>query len=313
MKIKSINKIEYNGDVYNLRIKEISSDDTNNHNYFANDFSVSNCHKAKGNSLRTILKNTFGHAKIRFGMSGTYPNDDTAELLMIEAVTGPLLLNIRAKKLMELGIITPCKIKGIILNHGDYNFASNIFSIKRNGNGRKAWELEKKFAQNSLPRKIFIGKLVNKFKNNSLVLFQNIDYGKDLYNYIRDNIPNKDVYYIDGNTPKEKRGIIKKQMEDTSGNVKILVASFGTSATGINIKAVVNLVFSDSFRSETVIRQSIGRVLRLHSSKENAIIFDLVDQFHHDFKGTLYNHFQVRKKEIYEKQQFPYEELKFSL
>ena len=270
-------------------------------------------HKAKGNSLKTILKNTFGYAKIRFGMSGTYPSDDSAELLMIEGVTGPLLLNIRAKKLMDLGIISPCKIKGIILNHGDYNFASNVFAIKRNGNGRKAWELEKKYAQNSLPRKIFVGKLVNKFKNNSMVLFQNIEYGKELYNYLRDNIQNKDIYYIDGNTPKEKRAIIKKQMEDTSGNIKILVASFGTSATGINIKAIVNLVFADSFKSDQVIRQAIGRVLRLHSTKENAIIFDLVDQFHHDFKGILFNHFQSRKKDIYEKQQYPYEELKFSL
>ena len=270
-------------------------------------------HKAKGNSLKTILKNTFGYAKIRFGMSGTYPSDDSAELLMIEGVTGQLLLNIRAKKLMDLGIISPCKIKGIILNHGDYNFASNVFAIKRNGNGRKAWELEKKYAQNSLPRKIFVGKLVNKFKNNSMVLFQNIEYGKELYNYLRDNIQNKDIYYIDGNTPKEKRAIIKKQMEDTSGNIKILVASFGTSATGINIKAIVNLVFADSFKSDQVIRQAIGRVLRLHSTKENAIIFDLVDQFHHDFKGILFNHFQSRKKDIYEKQQYPYEELKFSL
>ena len=121
------------------------------------------------------------------------------------------------------------------------------------------------------------------------------------------------VNFLSGNTPKEKRAIIKKQMEDTSGNIKILVASFGTSATGINIKAIVNLVFADSFKSDQVIRQAIGRVLRLHSTKENAIIFDLVDQFHHDFKGILFNHFQSRKKDIYEKQQYPYEELKFSL
>ena len=270
-------------------------------------------HRAKGNSLKIILKNTFGFAKIRFGMSGTYPGEESAELLMIESVTGPLLFNIRAKKLMDLGIISPCKIKGIILNHGEYNFASNVFSVKKNGNGRKAWELEKKFAQNSQPRRIFIGKLVNKFKNNSMILFQNIAYGKELYNYLRDNVQNKDIYYIDGSTPKEKRALIKKQMEDTSSNVKILVASFGTSATGINIKAVVNLVFADSYRSENIVRQAIGRALRLHSTKTNAIIFDLVDQFHHEFKGILYNHFLLRKKEIYTPQGFPIDELKINL
>jgi superfamily II DNA or RNA helicase len=268
-------------------------------------------HRAKGYSLKKILRNTFGHAKIRFAMSGTFPNDDTGELRMIEEVTGPLIFNIKAKKLMELGIITPCKIKGIILNHNQFSFASNVYNIKRNGNGRKAWELEKKFAQNSLPRKMFIGKLVNKFTNNSLILFQNIDYGKELYNYLRDNIQGKDFYYIDGHTPKEKRAFIKKQMEDTSGNIKVGVFSFGTSAVGISIKAVVNLVFADSFKSDQIVTQAIGRVLRLHSTKTNAIIFDLVDQFHHDFKGVLYGHFQFRKKEVYEKRDYYYEELKF--
>ena len=274
---------------------------------------VDEAHRAKSYSLKKILRNTYGKAKIRYGMSGTYPGDETGELIMIEEVTGPLLFEIKAKKLQELGIISPCKIKALILNHNEYTFASNVFTIKRNGNGRKAWELEKKFAQNSQPRKIFIGKLANKFQNNSIILFNNIEYGKELYNYLRDNIQGKDFYYIDGSTPKDKRAVIKKQMEDTSGNVKIGVFSFGTSATGINIRAVVNLVFADSFKSDQIVRQAIGRALRLHSQKENAIIFDLVDQFHHDFKGVLYGHFQFRKKEIYDKQQYPYTELKFSL
>lgn len=312
MKIKSIKKIPYDGDVFNLRIKEENVNDIDNHNYFANDLSVSNCHRAKGISIKKILRHTYGHALIRFGMSGTYPGDETGELRMIEEVTGPLLFNIKAKKLMELGIISPCKIKILILNHNEYSFASNVFNIKKNGNGKKAYELEKKFAQNSQPRKIFIGKLVNKFKNNSIVLFINIDYGKELYNYLRDNIQGKDFYYIDGSTPKDKRTIIKKQMEDTSGNIKIGIFSFGTSASGINIKAVVNLIFADNWKSDNIVRQAIGRTLRLHSDKENAIIFDLVDQFSPEFKGILYHHYLERKK-TYTDQQYPFEELKFGL
>jgi superfamily II DNA or RNA helicase len=320
--------------VENIRIDEIMSDKPRKHHgdepnicigtyqslvkyppeYF-HKFDVVCCdeaHRAKGYSLKKILRNTFGHAKVRFGMSGTYP-EDSGETRMIEEVTGPLLFNIKYKKLQELGIVSPCKIKALVLNHNEYTFASNVNAIKKNGNGRKAWELEKKFSQNSQPRKIFIGKLVNKFKHNSMILFINIDYGKELYNYLRDNVQGKDFYYIDGSTPKDKRAFIKKQMEDTSGNVKIGVFSFGTSATGINIRAVVNLVFADSFRSDQIVRQAIGRALRLHSTKEKAIIFDLVDQFHHEFKGVLYSHYLSRKNEIYEKQQYPYEELKFGL
>lgn len=270
-------------------------------------------HYMKAKSLIDIMDRTFKTSKIRFGMSGSYPKEDSAELFTIESLTGPKLINIKAKDLMDKGIISKVKIKGLILNHNDRIFAENVFSIKKRGNGKKAWELERDYAQSSLPRKLFLCKLINKFKQNSIILFQNIDYGTELFNYFRDNIPGKDFYYIDGSVSKDKREIIRKELEKTDGNVKILVGSFGTMSTGINIKAIVNMVLCDSFRSDRIVRQSIGRSLRLHKDKERAIIFDIVDQFHPEFKGTLYNHFQSRKHEIYEPQKYPYEELKFNL
>jgi len=310
MKIKKISKIDYDGDVYNLRIKD---DDGYNHNYFANDLCVSNCHIAKAKTVISIMDRTFESSKIRFGMSGSYPSEGSAELFTIESLTGPKLINIKAKDLMEKGIISKVKIKGLILNHNEKSFAENVYAIKRSGNGKKAWELERNFAQASLPRKIFLAKLVSKFKQNSIVLFQNINYGTELYNYFRDNIPGKDFFYIDGSTSKDKREAIRKELEKTDGNVKILVGSFGTMSTGINIKAIVNLVFADSFKSDRVVRQSIGRALRIHKDKEKAIIFDIVDQFHPDYKGTLYHHFQTRKTEIYDKQQYPYDEMRTNI
>lgn len=270
-------------------------------------------HMMKAKSLIDIIERTFETSKIRFGMSGSYPKEDSAELFTIESLTGPKLINIKAKDLMDKGIISKVKIKALILNHNDRTFAENVFLIKRGGNGKKAWELERSYAQSSLPRKLFLSKLITRFKQNSIVLFQNIDYGTELYNYFRDNIPNKDFFYIDGSTSKDKRESIRKELEKTDGNVKILVGSFGTMSTGINIKAIVNLVLSDSFRSDRVVRQSIGRSLRLHKDKEKAIVFDIVDQFHPNYKGILYNHFQSRKHDIYDIQQYPYEEIKFNL
>jgi len=275
--------------------------------------SVDEAHMMKAKSLIEIMNRTFSTSKIRFGMSGSYPADSSAELFTIESLTGPKLINIKAKDLMEKNIISKVKINGLILNHNDLSFAENVFVIKKGGNGKKAWELEKNYSQLSLPRKVFLGKLVSKFKQNSILLFQNITYGTELYNYLRDNIQNKDFYYIDGFTSKDKREIIRKELEKTDGNVKILVGSFGTMSTGINIKAVVNMVLCDSFRSDRIIKQSIGRALRLHKDKEKAIIFDIVDQFHPKYKGTLYNHFQSRKNDIYIPQQYPYEEMKFNI
>jgi len=88
------------------------------------------------------------------------------------------------------------------------------------------------------------------------------------------------------------------------------VASFGTLSTGVNIKAINNIVFADSFKSDQIIRQSIGRGLRLHDEKSKLIVFDLVDQFHHSYKGTLFNHYKTRKDKIYTKQGFPLDEIK---
>ena len=310
MKIKSIKEIEYTGDVYNLRIKD---GENINNNYFANNICVSNCHLAKAKSLSTIASRTFGYAKYRFGMSGTYPPEESAELMTIQAATGPILYSVGAKSLMEKGLISNVKIKSLILLHGELDFAENVHNIKKNGGGKKAYELEKKFAQNSEKRKIFLSKLVNKFKNNSLLLFYNIEYGTELYNYCKSNILEKDFYYIDGNTPSEKREFIKKQMEIIDGNPKILIASFGTLALGVSIKAIRNLVLCDSFKSSQLILQAIGRILRLHVSKDVAIVFDIVDQFHHKYKNTLYKHYEVRKNEIYTKEQYPFEELKIIL
>lgn len=270
-------------------------------------------HLAQAKSLISIMERTFETSKIRFGMSGSYPKEDSAELFTIESLTGPKLINIKAKDLMDKGIISKVKIKGLILNHNDRSFAENIYAIKRGGNGKKAWELERNYAQSSLPRKVFLGKLISKFKQNSIVLFQNIDYGRELYDYFRDNIPGKDFFYIDGETRKDKREAIRKELEKIDGNVKIGILSFGTSSTGINVKAIVNLVFADSFKSDRVVRQSIGRMLRLHQDKEKAIVFDIVDQFHPDYKGILYSHFQSRKHDIYEPQSFPYEEMKCNI
>lgn len=270
-------------------------------------------HTAKAKTINTILEKTFGTAKIRFGMSGTYPPEGSAELFTIESLMGPRLLMIGAKTLIEKGLISNVKIKALVINYDDKNFADNVFTIKRNGGGGKAWRLEKEYAQKSLKRKQFIGKLISKFKNNSLVLFINVEFGKEMFNYFRDNIPGIDFYHIDGSTDVKKRDYIKEKMEETDGNVKVLVASFGTLSTGVNIKSITNVIFTDSYKSDQKIRQSIGRALRLHKEKDKAVIFDVVDRFHVSYKNILYNHYLFRKKEIYKKQEYPFDELNVAL
>lgn len=311
MKIKSIKKIGYNGDVYNLRIK---NGNNINNNYFANGICVSNCHTAKSKSLETILSKTFGHAKYRLGLSGTYPSNSSAEYLTIQSLMGPKLMTVKAKELMEKGIVSQVKINVMILDHDEHDFAETVYSIKKRGDGQKAYQLEKEFVQKSLRRKLFFKKLVDRFNNNSLILFHNIEYGTMLYEYLRDNVINKHIYYVDGGTDKDKREKIKKIMEITDdGKPKILVASFGTFSTGINIRSIFNIVFADSFKSDKIIRQSIGRGLRLHKDKNKLIVFDITDKLHKSFENILYKQYISRKEKIYNKQGFPINEIKMKL
>ena len=109
---------------------------------------------------------------------------------------------------------------------------------------------------------------------------------------------------MDGNTDKDIREEYKKKME--AGAQVVIVASYGTFSTGISINKIHNIFFTESFKSEVIIRQSIGRGLRIGDSKKEATLFDIADDFrigkHVNF--TL-NHFGERLK-IYDEEKFKY-------
>lgn len=270
-------------------------------------------HGAKSTTLTTILKRTFGHAYNRFGVSGTFPPDDSLEILTIQSVLGPNVTKIEASTLVESGTITPMTIKAVILNHNIPDLHERLSQIKKMGAGSDAFRIEKEFIQQSQKRLDFIVKLIQKCDSNTLVLFHTIEYGQKILNELKTYITDKDFYYIDGEISNKEREFIKKEMDKTDGNVKVLVASFGTLSTGISINAIFNVVFADSFKSEQIIIQSIGRALRKHDQKKVATIFDLVDVFSPtQLNNILYNHYKERQK-FYTKRKYPFKEIKMTI
>src|SRR5574343_136591 len=110
MKIKKITKIEYSGEVYNLRIKD-------NHNYFANGLCVSNCHSSQSVSVLKSLKKC-KDANFRYGLSGTTRvHDKTADSYTMMGALGPLINKLNADFLFKRKVATPVKIKMIYLNY----------------------------------------------------------------------------------------------------------------------------------------------------------------------------------------------------
>ena len=108
--------------------------------------------------------------------------------------------------------------------------------------------------------------------------------------------------------------IIDKRYEiREEGMTKVLCASFGTLSTGVSINAIFSVIFADSFKSEQIIIQSIGRGLRLHSDKDKVNIFDLVDVFEkEDHNNALFRHYKEREG-FYIKRKYPYKILKINL
>ena len=270
-------------------------------------------HGAKSTTLTTILKRTFGYAYNRFGVSGTFPSDESLEILTIQSVLGPNVTKIEASTLVQSGTITPMTIKAVILNHSTSEVNERLNYIKKMGAGADAFRLEKEFIQSSDKRVEFIKKLVDKCDSNTLLLFHTIEYGTKIFDKLKEELKDKDIYYIDGNIKNKEREFIKKEMDKTDANVKILVASFQTLGTGVSINAIFNVIFADSFKSEQIIIQSIGRALRKHDEKKVATIFDIVDVFDPaNMNNILYKHYKEREK-FYKNRKYPYKEIKMNL
>lgn len=290
--------------------------------YFQQFYSVTTDegHKSQAVSYRKILKRTFCRAYYRWGMSGTFPDDSTYEMSEIMAKTGPVVDVVKAKELMDAGYITKVKIKGIMMLHNDWEFAERLEEIAKRDR-KSCYDLECERIQECPERLDLIDKIVSQCKSNTLVLFHNTEYGQLLLERLKDSNPEMDFHYIDGKTSNKKRNAIKRLMEVTNGRVQVLVASFGCLSTGVSIKAINNIIFTQSFKKEQVIIQSIGRALRLHPDKKFAYIFDLVDVFNHDdfsrrtkskFKNVLFTHWEKRLR-IYCDEEYPTTTLEIQL
>lgn len=245
----------------------------------------------------------------RFGLSGTLEKDDFAERLTLQAYLGPMINKVSAEFLFKNKYATPVQVKVIKLNYIDSDIKEKLYEIRKRRtsiDGAKILDIERKLVIESEKRLNYVCDLVNKTTKNTLVLFHNVkaDYGKKMQERLYELSKDKDVFYIDGETDVEKREYFKQSLEE--GQNKVLIASFGTFSTGISVKNIHNIVFAESFKSDKIIRQSIGRGMRLHESKTKTNIIDICDDFSFNGdKNFLVKHMEKRL-EIYDSQGFPY-------
>jgi superfamily II DNA or RNA helicase len=260
-------------------------------------------HNFKAQSLTTILTSCV-NAKYRIGLTGTLDGTKTHKLVL-EGLFGPVKKVISTKELIDKDQLANFEIKCLVLKHTDEE--------SKAAKGMTYAE-EIGYLISHAPRNKFVKNLAVSLGKNTLVLYQMVDkHGKILYDMIKDTekIGNRKVFFVHGGVDTSDREEIRKIMEIE--NDAIIVASFGTFSTGINIRNLHNIIFAMPTKSSIRTLQSIGRGLRQSDGKEVATLYDISDDLrvgkHMNF--TL-KHFVDRTK-IYNEEKFPFKIYKIGL
>lgn len=265
---------------------------------------VDETHKAKSQSIKDILAKC-RNAHYRFGLSGTIPKDGSIDKLTLMSQTGPVITEVKAAYLQQEGHIAQCRVKVIEMDYAPEATKKAFQELAQNRYENKdVFQLEQNYIINNDARLDFIVNVISRVPRNSLVLFHRIEHGKRLYDALRQRSQKK-VFYVDGGTDSDIREEYKKKMEH--GDEVVIVASYGTFSTGISIKKIHSVFFTESFKSEVIIRQSIGRGLRQHESKKEVIIVDFVDNLStSEWDCYLYRH-GLERQRIYTQEKFKFD------
>jgi superfamily II DNA or RNA helicase len=248
-------------------------------------------HLFKSKSLITIM-NHLHHAKYRFGFTGTLDGTQTHKWVL-EGLFGPSYKVTGTKKLIDQGHLATLDIQCLVLKHKPQKFDS--------------YEDEIQFLISNEKRSKFISNLAIDLKGNTLVLYARVEtHGAILYEMINSNVAsNRQVFFIHGGVDAEDRELVRKITEEQDD--AIIVASYGTFSTGINIKNLHNVIFASPSKSRIRNLQSIGRVLRKGKNKVKAKLYDIADDTTiRSHKNYTLNHFIERVK-IYNQEQFNYD------
>lgn len=251
-------------------------------------------HLFKANSLTTIMKN-LSNCKYRFGFTGTLDGSQTHKLVL-EGLFGTVKKVTTTSELIEQKHLSEFRIKAIVLGYED----ETRQLIKK-----ATYQDEMDFLVNYLPRNKFICNLALSLKGNTLVLYQYVDkHGKAIYDEIKFKAVDRQVYFVSGTISGSDRDTIRKAVELETDS--IIVASYGTFSTGVNIKNLHNIIFASPSKSRVRNLQSIGRGLRLGDRKERACLYDIADDLSWKQKRNhTLNHFVERIK-IYNEEKFEY-------
>jgi superfamily II DNA or RNA helicase len=239
---------------------------------------VDEVHMAKADVLKNLLTQNLHNASIRWGLTGTVPKDP-AEFESIFASLGPVVGSVKAHELQESGVLASCHVNVLqLVDLPEF----------------KSYADENKYLVTDEDRMRYMSNLIKTISQtgNTLVLVNRIDSGKFIINELEDAV------FISGEVKTKDR---KEEYDEvkTSTN-KIIVATYGVAAVGINIPRIFNLVLLEPGKSFVRVIQSIGRGIRKADDKDFVQVWDITSTCKYAKR-----HLTERKK-FYKEAKYPF-------
>ena len=251
-------------------------------------------HLFKAKSLTTILDKCV-NAKYRIGTTGTLDGTKTHKLVL-EGVFGQVKKVITTKKLMDTNQVADLNIVAMVLDYPDED---------RKAVKGMSYQEEMDWLVTNHKRNVVIRNLSITQEGNTLVLFQFVEkHGKNLHDMISTKCPDRKVFFVFGGTDTDTREQIRAITEKETD--AIIIASYGTFSTGINIRNLHNIVFASPSKSRIRNLQSIGRGLRKGDNKASCNLFDIGDDLQWKSKKNYTLIHMVERIKLYNEEKFKY-------
>lgn len=239
---------------------------------------VDECHSAKADKLRDLMSGPFRNIPLRWGLTGTVPKEDF-EFLTLLSTIGPVVGEIRAADLQEQGVLAKCDINILqLVDEGEYRTYQEENEYLLNDPVRLAWIAD---------YCTLLGE-----SGNTLILVDKIECGKALTAMIPGAV------FVSGAMKTKDRK--KEYVEVQTAQDKVIVATYGVAAVGINVPRIFNLVCVEAGKSFTRVIQSIGRSLRTAKDKDAANVYDICSTL--KFSGRHL----TKRKAFYKEASYPH-------
>ena len=241
---------------------------------------VDEVHQAKADALKTLLTGVMSQIPIRWGLTGTIPKEDF-EFMSILVSLGEIVGRKSASELQDIGVLSNCEVSIVqLVDHGDYsNYQSELKYLLTDD--KRLDYLANLFAT--------IGDL-----GNTLILVDRVECGKTL---VRKLGKDKAVF-ISGATKATDRKEHYDEVADVDN--KVIVATYGVAAVGINIPRIFNLVLLEPGKSFVRVIQSIGRGIRKAQDKDHVQIWDITSTCKYAKRHL------TKRKQFYKEAKYPF-------